>query len=77
MTKIIATLVMLLSFSGMSGAQQTPPIDVSGLSEASMGFDQEAVGPYLAALSRSDTLGKAANGAIGRKLPPQKANSPQ
>ena len=57
MTKFIATLVLLLSASGMSCAQQAPPIDVSGLSEASMNFDQEGVGPFLAELSRSFTSG--------------------
>jgi hypothetical protein len=57
MTKLLATLVLLLSISGASCAQQAPPIDVSGLSEASMNFDQEGVGPFLAELSRSLTSG--------------------
>jgi hypothetical protein len=57
MTKFIATLVLFLSVSGTSCAQQAPPIDVSGLSEASMNFDQEGVGPFLAELSRSFTSG--------------------
>ena len=57
MTKFIATLVLLLSVSGTSCAQQAPPIDVSGLSEASMNFDQDGVGAFLTELSRSFTSG--------------------
>ncbi|MCR6663808.1 MAG: hypothetical protein NVV60_11870 [Luteimonas sp.] len=53
MRKLIATLALLLSASGASCAQPTPPIDVSGLTEASMNFDQEGVGPFLNELSRS------------------------
>jgi hypothetical protein len=53
MRKIIATLALLLSTSGASCAQSTPPIDVAGLAEASMNFDQEGVGPFLKELSRS------------------------
>jgi hypothetical protein len=57
MTRFNAIVVLLLSFSGLSCAQQVPPIDVSGLSEASMNFDQEGVGPFLAELSHSLTSG--------------------
>jgi hypothetical protein len=57
MTNFIAALVLLLSISGTACAQQTSLIDVSGLSEASMNFDQEGVGPFLAQLSRSFTSG--------------------
>ncbi|MFA1260367.1 hypothetical protein ACDI97_02695 [Xanthomonas axonopodis pv. fascicularis] len=53
MRKLIATLALLLSASSASCAQPTPPIDVSGLTEASMNFDQEGVGPFLNELSRS------------------------
>lgn len=62
MTKFFLTLILLLSFSGASCAQQTP-IDVSGLSEASMNFDQDGVGPFLAELSRSFASGLDASQA--------------
>jgi hypothetical protein len=45
-------LVLLLSILAMSCAKSIPPIDVAGLSEASMNFDQEGVGPFLLRLSR-------------------------
>ena len=57
MTRSLAVLVLLLSMSGASSAQQAPSIDVSGLSEASMNFDQEGVGPFLVELSRAFTSG--------------------
>jgi hypothetical protein len=53
MGKLIAFLALLLSASGSCCAQSTAPIDVSGLTEASMNFDQEGVGPFLNELSRS------------------------
>lgn len=51
MKKIIAALALLLTTSSAACSTSTPPIDVSGLSEASMNFDQEAVGPFLHQLS--------------------------
>ena len=53
MRKILATLALLLSASGAACSAPTPPIDVSGLTEASMNFDQEGVGPFLHELSDS------------------------
>ena len=45
-------LVLLFSILAISCSRSTPPIDVAGLSEASMNFDQEGVGPFLLRLSR-------------------------
>jgi hypothetical protein len=53
MNKFVAVLSVLLCISGASCAQSTSPIDVSGLTEASMNFDQEGVGPFLTGFSRS------------------------
>ena len=57
MKRLIAILAMLVSISGISCAQSTPPIDVAGLTEASMNFDQEGVGPFLGSLSQSFSSG--------------------
>ncbi|WP_155273468.1 hypothetical protein [Xanthomonas arboricola] len=53
MRKIVAALAFLLLASGTACSASTPPIDVSGLSEASMNFDQDGVGPFLHELSSS------------------------
>ena len=63
MKRLIATLAMLLSISGASCAQSTPPIDVTDLTEASMNFDQEGVGPFLGSLSQSFSSGFSADQA--------------
>ncbi|MCC4612987.1 hypothetical protein LL963_12920 [Xanthomonas campestris pv. esculenti] len=55
MRKIFAALALLLSASGTACSAPTPLIDVSGLTEASMNFDQEGVGPFLHELSSSIT----------------------
>ena len=52
MKTIVRIVTLLLSMLAMSCSKSTPPIDVSGLSEASMNFDQEGVGPFLLSLSR-------------------------
>ncbi|WP_139187813.1 hypothetical protein [Pseudoxanthomonas sp. CF385] len=57
MKRFIAFLAMLVSISGTSCAQSTPPIDVAGLTEASMNFDQEGVGAFLDSLSQSFSSG--------------------
>jgi hypothetical protein len=57
MTRFLAALILLLSISGASRAQDSQTIDITGLSEASMNFDQEGVGPFLHELSRSFTSG--------------------
>ena len=53
MKKIIAVLAIAVAFSGASCAQAPAPPDVSGLSEASMNFDQQGVAPFLAGLAKS------------------------
>lgn len=57
MKSLLAALAVLLSAFTASCAEQTPPIDVSGLSEASMNFDQAGVGPFLTDLSTSFSSG--------------------
>ncbi|WP_126941582.1 hypothetical protein [Xanthomonas sp. BRIP62418] len=53
MRKIIAALAFLLFASGVACSASATKIDVSGLSEASMSFDQDGVGPFLHELSGS------------------------
>ena len=51
MRKIISALTSLFSGSNARSSQSNSSIDISGLSEASMNFDQENVGPFLDELS--------------------------
>ncbi|OOW66917.1 hypothetical protein Xmlh_18480 [Xanthomonas axonopodis pv. melhusii] len=53
MKKIFALVAVVLVFAGTSCAQTPAPPDVSGLTEASMNFDQEGVAPFLAGLATS------------------------
>jgi hypothetical protein len=63
MKRWVATFATFLSISGASCAQPTSSIDVSDLTEASMNFDQEGVGPFLGGLSRSFSSGFSADQA--------------
>ncbi|WP_435013445.1 hypothetical protein [Xanthomonas arboricola] len=53
MRNFVAAFAFLLFASGAACSASTPTVDVSGLSEASMNFDQDGVGPFLHELSSS------------------------
>ena len=67
MRKIFVTLALLLSASSAACSAPAPPIDVSGLTEASMNFDQEGVRPFLHQLSSSITSNLDA-GALATRI---------
>ncbi len=52
MKTTVRILALLFSILAISCSNNTPLIDVSDLSEASMNFDQDGVGPFLVHLSR-------------------------
>jgi hypothetical protein len=62
----VRILALLFSIMAMSCSNNTPPIDVSGLSEASMNFDQEGVGPFL--LHLSGIVGSEFDSAAAEKV---------
>jgi hypothetical protein len=59
-------LALLSSLLGVAPSRGAEPIDVSALSEASMNFDQEHVGPFLLYLSK--TVGGDFDSAAAEKI---------
>jgi len=63
MKRFVAILAMLSSMSGSACSPSSRAIDVAGLTEASMNFDQEGVDPFLRSLSQSVSSGFSADQA--------------